>query len=229
MYKVIYKNYIIDILDKIKYLRFIAKTGRFTRTDRTSANAFLGSDNKTIYLIQGRNCPELEKYKKVTLQEIDALQLEQIKVLLEKYPQGYPDEEAINKLKLSKIEELSTQCNNTIISGVKVLFDDNLYHHFKLTVEDQLNLIMLDKKIKAGAKQVIYHETNSTCKLFSDQNISKLIKAADAHKQYHTTYFNILKYFINNCSDPDKIDQLKYGVQLDNLDLPTEILQLMEN
>lgn len=65
MYKVIYKNYIIDVLTDVKYLKFIRKTGRFTRTDRTSADACYASDNKTIYMLQGKKFPEAKDYKTV--------------------------------------------------------------------------------------------------------------------------------------------------------------------
>ena len=105
---------------------------------------------------------------------------------------------------------------------------DGLYHKFKLTVEDQLNISMLEKQVNSGAKQVMYHETNKVSKIYSAQDIAKLFVEVDKHRQYHTTYFNILKYFVNNCTNITVIENLEYGVELKTLDIPKELLQLLK-
>ena len=227
MYKVIYKNYIIDVLTDVKYLRYITKTSRFTRTDKTSADACYASDNKTIYLLQGGRCPEAIGYKVVRLFEITNSEYENIKHLIKKDFIVYSDPGVLEKTKEDKLKELSEACNKAITDGVKVLFDDNRYYDFKLTVEDQLNLVMLEKQIEAGAKQVVYHETNQICKLFSAENIAKLISTANKHKHYHTTYYNLLKGYIKSCFSVERINEITYGIDLKTLNIDKELLKLL--
>ena len=47
MYKFIYNNNVIDVVDKIKYLRYLEKSKRTVVTDSSSANCVQGSDNIT--------------------------------------------------------------------------------------------------------------------------------------------------------------------------------------
>lgn len=53
MIKIIYNNMIIDVTQQDKYVRYLPKTQRYVMSDKQTANAILGSDNDTIYHLQG--------------------------------------------------------------------------------------------------------------------------------------------------------------------------------
>ena len=67
MYKIIYNNLVIDVINKPKYFRYLTKSGRTVITDKTSAHCVMGSDNKTLYLLQGVIRPEGKEWKEVSL------------------------------------------------------------------------------------------------------------------------------------------------------------------
>ena len=110
-----------------------------------------------------------------------------------------------------------------IVAGTYILLSDNLYHHFKLTLEDQLNLSSIETDLKFGAKYAIYHSTDSVCEIYSSADMMKIIQGTNKHKRYHTTYFNLLKYCINNMTNIDEISAIEYGVELSSLNIPTNI------
>ena len=228
MYKVIYKSSVIDVIDKPRYVRYIKQTGRVTICDKSSAHGLYSSDNKTVYMLQGKLNPEAENYRTVILQEITESEYLRIKLQLNKGETvcAYPQE--LENIRREKLDELSKKCNEIITSGLNVLMSDGLYHHFKLTLEDQLNIAMLEKQVSRGAKTVMYHETNKVSKMYRSEDIAKLFVEVDKHREYHTTYYNLLKYFINNCSDVNRIECIQYGVRLETLGLPKELLELVK-
>ena len=126
-----------------------------------------------------------------------------------------------------KIAELSAECNKVITDGVSVILSDNIEHHFRLTLEDQLNLLTIEKELATGRKKVLYHETGGVCKLYDAKDIQHLIDKADSHKKTHTTYFNLLKYCIYNMYDTDAIQRIQYGVDLTTLSVTDEIKQVV--
>lgn len=228
MYKVIYNDFIVDAIKDIKYLRYIGRTGKVTVSDPSSCNAIYSSDRKTIYMLQGKKIPEACPHKIVKLQKITESEYERLSKQLKANEKLYANLSDLNKVRNEKIAELSKQCNNTIINGVNVLMSDGLYHHFKLTLEDQLNISMLEKQVNSGYTTVLYHETNKLSKIYSAEDIAKLFVESDKHKQYHTTYFNILKHFINCCYDVYKIRNIEYGVDLSSIGVSKELISLLE-
>lgn len=228
MYKVIYKDYVIDVLKDISYVRYLKKFKKFILTDKSSGCGCYSSNNRNIYLLKNKNYPELSNYKKVKLIEITDSEYKQLCELLRLGNTIYANPTSLKRIREEKISELSANCKEIIISGVDVLFTDGFYHHFKLTVEDQLNLVALEKEINNGAKQVLYHETNKICQIFSSKDIAKLIDIANKHKQYHTTYFNLLKNYINCCYDINEIRRITYGINLKTLNLDPDMLKFLE-
>lgn len=228
MYKVIYNDFIIDVIKDIRYLRYIGKTGKVTVSDPSSCNAIYSSDKNTIYMLQGKKIPEACPHKVVKLQQITESEYKRLSEQLRTDEKLYANLSDLNKVRSEKIAELSKQCNETIVSGVSVLMSDGLYHHFKLTLEDQLNISMLEKQVNSGCRTVLYHETNKLSKIYSAEDIAKLFVESDKHKQYHTTYFNILKHFINCCYDVHKIKNIEYGVDLSSVGVSKELISLLE-
>jgi len=212
MYKIVHESIVIDILKEVKYMRFLQKAKIAVMTDRPSANCILASDNKEKYHVQGMPYPEGSGYKTVSLVEISESEYENLSHLIESGDTVCGDESILNDIREKKIEEMSKICNQTIVNGVTVTFSDNKKHHFRLTIEDQINLISLKSLIESGSKEVVYHETDSLCKSYKAKDILLLIKTADEHKIYHTTYFNKLKHYIKSLYDIEKINSIEYGI-----------------
>ena len=82
MYKFIHNNNVIDVVETVKYLRYLEKSKHFVITDSTSANCVQGSDNETVYLLQGASLPATLNYKIVTVKKIDTQEYQQLKQLL---------------------------------------------------------------------------------------------------------------------------------------------------
>ena len=100
-YKVIKNNKIVDVLDKLVYLKYQKKHNRMILCNESKAQAFFSSDRKHIFhteFMYDLDCDE-SMYDNVEIQEIDKFEYEQLKVLNMKSPQ-----EIIDAFVLSLIE-----------------------------------------------------------------------------------------------------------------------------
>ena len=228
MFKVIYNDIVIDLLETVKWVRCLKKSGRIVNTDKSSAHGFYGSDNKTVYIMEGKYCPPDKNFKLVRLQPINEAEYKELydkllnKVLIQ------ANLVKLRETKIAKINELSEICNKTITDGISVLFNDGYYHKFRLTLEDQINIEALRAQVDAGATKLIYHETNKVVELFDADDIKRLIQAANKHRLYHTTYFNILKHCINNMYNTDEVNRVQYGDSIDLFDVSDDIKRLLK-
>ena len=214
MYKIIYNELVIDVIDKPRYLRYLSKSGRTVLTDKTSAHCIMGSNNKDIYILEGNDIPNEKNWKTVTIQAITENEFNILNEKLTANHKVYADKNEIKQVRDAKLLELSNDCKNTIVNGVSVLFSDNSYHNFELTIEDQLNLLTIEAEIRNGKTTVLYHEKGNACQLYTANDILLLIEAANKHKVYHTTYYNMLKQYINNLDDIEEIKNISYGIDL---------------
>jgi hypothetical protein len=107
------------------------------------------------------------------------------------------------------------------------LLSDYESYNFKLTAEDQLNLISIEGQLNAGAETVIYHATGQPCRVFSRDDMLKVIKAFRQHVTYHTTYFNVAKQYINSLTDIEKINQFSYGTDVSGVVTDKSIKQIL--
>lgn len=228
MYKLMTRSLVVDVLNTVKYVRWLTRSNRFVLTDKTSAHGVYGSDNKTVYLLEGNNCPPSLPNTVVKLVSVTESEYHRLKALLHGGVSVDSDAVQLNKLKLAKLEELSADCKNRIEAGVDVMFSDNYSHHFRLTIEDQLNLWSIEKEIQSGSLVVLYHETDKPCKLYRSSDITKLIQAADAHKRYHTTYYNVLKHCINNMYSKADVERVYYGIPLEKLPMSEDVESLVK-
>lgn len=89
-YKVIKNNRIIDLLDKLIYLRYDNKRMMFC--EEYDAQAVLSSDGQHIWHVIGYPDLPVEGYDTVSLEEIDSYEYEQLKVLNMKTPEQIVDE-----------------------------------------------------------------------------------------------------------------------------------------
>lgn len=70
MYKIIYQNMIIDVMNKLKYCKYVRIANRTLLCDKTSANCIVSSDGSQVYHIKG-TLEVPTNYKSVEIVEID--------------------------------------------------------------------------------------------------------------------------------------------------------------
>lgn len=78
MYKIIENNQIIDVMETIRFVKYLPKTKRSISVGERQANGILSSDSSIIYHIAGTQnvYPEGHKtvrYEKIELEEYDRL------------------------------------------------------------------------------------------------------------------------------------------------------------
>ena len=69
-YKLMNNDIVVDILRKVCYVRYLSKSKRWVITDPQSAHGVRGSDQNTIYLLEGRHCNYEGELIPVRLEEI---------------------------------------------------------------------------------------------------------------------------------------------------------------
>jgi hypothetical protein len=210
MHKVIHNNKVIDIVKQPKFVRFLSN-GRTALTDKTSAHGVFGSDDKTIYSFKpiiGKNLLVVE------LCEVSAEESKRLQSLLDSGQTINADDSELEKAKQLKINSLSILCRNKIVAGFSIKLSDGNTYHFKLTTEDQLNLMLIENQIANGENFFIYHATNQPCQIYSREDMIKIIRAFRAHTLYHTTYFNAVKHHIKALTDIEKVNLFVYGTDV---------------
>lgn len=223
MYKIIHNNKVIDVVKRPQFLKFLA-SGYIAITDKSSANGIASSDKKTAYSFQPR-----QKYKTVTVEEITSTEFERLSSLLGSEQQVAADELVLVKARQNKLEQLSNQCKALITAGFSIKLLNGKTYSFKLTAEDQLNLMSIEGQLNAGAETVVYHATNQPCRIFSRNDMLKVIKAFRRHVTYHTTYFNAAKQYINSLTDIEKINKFNYGDDVTSVINDIIIKQILKN
>lgn len=79
MYKVVFNNLIIDIMEKPRYTRFLSKSERVVGTDRLAATGVMSSNGEEIYHLEGKMNNYPEKLKTVQLIKIEKEEFERLK------------------------------------------------------------------------------------------------------------------------------------------------------
>jgi hypothetical protein len=224
MFKIICDNKIIDVVKSLKYVRYIKETKKIIPCDKVVATGIYSYNHKKYYSLQGVTLPEeIQNWPRVFIAQIQESEYNDLKEKLYLNKIVYANNRELGVVRNTKIEELNQACKDAILKGIEVYFADGSYHTFKLTLEDQINLLELEKEILAGAKYVLYHGTNEVCELYSAEDMKKVIDMAGAHKKYHTTYFNLLKYCIYNMYNIEEIERVKYGINFQELPISDEM------
>ena len=93
-YKVIKDNKVVDVLDRLTYLRWQPKNKIIVLCGEGEAQAILGSDNNTIWHVEGLyDLPaEAGKYDIVKLVEVDEYEYKQLRMLNLNTPEAIIDE-----------------------------------------------------------------------------------------------------------------------------------------
>ena len=69
-YKLTNNGIVVDLLREVRYVRYLPKSKRWMGTEATSAHGILGSDNNTIYHIEGRVCPCETSHPRVIVEKL---------------------------------------------------------------------------------------------------------------------------------------------------------------
>lgn len=207
MYKILYEGHIVDVVRNPSFLKFLP-SGHIAITDKSSAQGIAGSDAVTVYSfapIADKNIPV------VTIEKITAKEFNRLKSLLNSDQKIGVSTCELLKAKEAKISLLSNICKTKITDGFTISLTNGNRHSFRLTAEDQLNLLSLENQLNAGAETFIYHSTGCPCQVFTRNDMRKIINAYRKHVLYHTTYFNSAKQYINSLDSLDKVDAFTYG------------------
>lgn len=90
-YKVLKNNKVIDVLDKLIYLKYQPKHKIMVLSDENSAQAILGSDGNTIWHEETLYNIPVEGYETVSLVPIDIYEYKTLKALNGKTPEEIID------------------------------------------------------------------------------------------------------------------------------------------
>ena len=110
-----------------------------------------------------------------------------------------------------KIKELQLECARAITDGFDIELSDGKNHHFSMSTQDQMNLNSLYLQIISGATEVPYHADGEEEMLYSAEEMTEIINAANAHKVYNLAYFNSLKKWVNALRKSTTISEVKFG------------------
>lgn len=223
MIKLIKDNKVIDVVENPIYFLYREKSGFVTIVDKSTANC-VESSTQDLYALQGVTPLATLPYPYVQVKEITQAEYEELKQLLSNNQEVTGDDLALQECRAEKINELDQLCSAVIDAGISLRLSDHKVYTFQLTVEDQLNLTSLQRKIDAGAELLVYHEKGATCRLFVKEDIQLVIDEAAKFIEYNTTYFNLMRHCINNMYNMDEINDIHYG---DKLPLP-ECAKILE-
>ena len=213
MYKVIYDNVVIDVLENVKYGKYLTKSKHVVTSSRASANCIISSNNQDKYHLKGVPYPDGSNFKSVSLVKIDENEYNE---LISKFTKNKKSitESGLRNVKNNKIKEMSDICHQTIVNGTNIILSDRHSHHFELSIEDQINLLEIKYLIDKGETSFIYHETNCLSKEYSLKDMKKIIDELFEFKQKNLIHFNKLKNHINNLSNINDVTNVTYTMQV---------------
>ena len=91
-YKVLKNNKVIDVLDRLVYLKYQKKHNRMVLCNKTEAQAFFSSDRKDIWHIETLYPIPVDGYDTVELIPIDEHEYKQLKALNGRTPEEIFDD-----------------------------------------------------------------------------------------------------------------------------------------
>ena len=122
--------------------------------------------------------------------------------------QGSTEENSIEEEKNKKIIEMCAICQTTITSGI-----DYNNEHYRLNTTDQINLTSLYSLAQLG-QSVPYHADGKVCRIYTSEEMTRLVQTATKWVIYHTTYYNLLKHQIQDMTDIEEVKKVEYGTEL---------------
>lgn len=134
------------------------------------------------------------------------------------------DKELLTKIRDTKIIEISKACNLAIINGIDIETNEGI-EHFSLHETDQINLSAAFTAIQQGAIEYPYHADGKLCRMFTAEEITKIMTAATQHKIYHTTLCNHILSWIRRSNNEVELRCISYSAKT----LPSDLAENMNN
>lgn len=137
-----------------------------------------------------------------------------------------PEPDHLDAAKTAKESELSTACNQAIVTGMDVKTTQGT-EHFSLQETDQINLTTAYNAVMAGAEQYPYHADGKLCRMFTADEIKAISAASIQHKMYHTTLCNHLLTWARRAETAEELDGITYTEEGLPEDLAQNMAQIM--
>lgn len=240
-YKLINDNKFIGIVCSDDFIRYSAIVDCFLRSSEEDGE-YISFENKLYRTTWMSPIKMYQEHQKITTVEVDK---EEYDAFMEAYRAGEEIEEdiddeegqeqepevnpydydTIDYIRTQKILSMSQACRHTIEEG----FDLELRgetHHFSLTIQDQLNLMSLVATMQTDSL-IPYHADGEETVFYSTNEINQIIAAAQAHKDYQTTYYNSLKAYINSLDTIEAIAAITYGTPIPD-EYKSDVLMVLE-
>lgn len=227
MYKIIRNDKVVDVIKHPKFIKFVA-SGHIAMTDKSSAQGVVGSDDNTLYCFT-KTPPKNSNAIVASIYKINETEFNRLYSLLNSGESVSADDSALAKAKRDKLLMLSGNCNNKITSGFAIELSDGKLHNFRLTTEDQLNLMQIESQLLTGEEHFVYHSTNQPCKIYQKDDMYLIVRAFRKHVLYHTTYYNVAKQYINSLNDIEKINLFSYGIDVSEVVEDVVLKQILKN
>ena len=224
MYKVVYKDVVIDILKNPIYCRYFPRLAKKILTEETSANCIISSKGEETYHLAGRSPFLPEEYKSVSLVPIDEAEydyLESLKI------EGEPFEFDLAAIRANKTAEVSSASEATIHAGTDITLSDDKTYHFSFSDQDQFQIGFLATAARNAAvleamgvptnetgKEYPWHADGGDCIFYSRQDMIAIGTAMQNYITYHNSYFHALRNYINALTNPLAIVDIYYGMEV---------------
>lgn len=164
----------------------------------TEENTNITVEVKEMPIINSISELFLHKYNPETqLLELDTSKLEQLK------------KEEFEELANSKIQELSSKCQEAITNGIELNGE-----HFSYTLTDQNNISNIFQLAMSTGLSVPYHADGQDCRLYSKEEIMNIYFSQETNVTHHTTYYNQLKQYVLTLTTEEEINSVVYGQEL---------------
>lgn len=125
----------------------------------------------------------------------------------------------INEYRTAKIQTMSNICNTMIISGID--YGDS---HYSLKTDDQINISRLGLEAQRSEHPaLIYHGDGEPVRIYTEEEMIAISDKANVWITYNTTYYNLLKQYIENSTSVDSFININYFDPL-----PTSYMEELE-
>lgn len=125
-YKVIFNDKIIDVLDRLVYLKHQEKHNRMVLCDESKAQAIFSSDGSEIWHVDGMYDVPIDGYETVRLEEIDKYEYKRLKAL-----------------NLGTVEDVIDRFVKSVIDGDTSLLSDSLKRLYSHKEIDEVTVVKL--------------------------------------------------------------------------------------
>ena len=238
-YKLIKNDKIFGIATTIDMRRYQKKHDIFLSCDESKAECVQYKEKmyRDLWMI-----PSKDYKKKIPIVDVINIEKDEYEILkkafdsdekfvieeeiVEDVPVVEDDMFTFEHIKTAKILQMRNECNKAIVNGFDANLGNGEAHHFSMTIQDQLNLIVAFRQVSEGETEIVYHADNEPCRFYSPVEIITIFDQFNAHKTYHLAYFNSLKAYINSLKDIEQISDIDYGYEIPE-DYKSEVLKTL--